>query len=144
MTDDRRDSPKHLGTKELRFVIEGAARRFLQEDQFAPDPERLAQGWERRFVTDGERARQMIQLYKELGYEVVADPITPESMADECADCALLAALKFQTIYTRRRSGGHGRSGDRIGDNPTACPTSSLHVSRFTFHASPNLTRHAR
>ena len=97
-------SDEHDGrADELGFIVEGEARRLLREDQLAPDPERLAQGWERRFVADGARAKEMIQLYEELGFEVVSDPVTPEQLDDDCADCALLAALKFQTIYTRRK-----------------------------------------
>ena len=59
------------------------------------------EGWERRFVAFGERAEEAIQLYRDLGFEVVADPVQPDDMAAECTDCQLVTL--FRTIYTRRR-----------------------------------------
>lgn len=68
---------------------------------FRPDPARLAEGWEYRFVADARRAEESIALYRELGFEVTADPVgAPISAA--CADCALAAALGFRALYTRR------------------------------------------
>jgi hypothetical protein len=67
-----------------------------------PDPARVAQGWERRFVVEGSRAEEMMALYRDLGYEVCADPVDPRGMAQGCRECALVAALRFRTIYTRR------------------------------------------
>ncbi len=46
----------------------------------------------------------MMALYRELGFEVCADPVTPEQVGDDCADCRLLMVLAFKTIYTRRPS----------------------------------------
>ena len=71
-----------------------------------PDPARLARGWERRFVVEGSRAEEMTALYRELGYEVCADPVDPEELDDGCRKCALVAALRFRTIYTRRPGEG--------------------------------------
>ena len=66
-------------------------------------PER--RGWTRRFIADGARAEEMIRLYQDLGYEVVADPVDPEQMGDECDDCRLLILRGFKMIYTRRKRG---------------------------------------
>ena len=79
---------------------------------FAPDPRRVAEGWERRFVADEARAAEMMRLYEELGFETVADPIRTEDVSDACGDCRLVAALRFKMIYTRRRtaSSGTGRA----------------------------------
>lgn len=85
----------------LRYIVEAEAKRVLSEAQIEADPARIADGWERRFIADGPRAAEMIALYEELGYEVVADPITPEQMDDECVDCAVLIQLAFKMIYTR-------------------------------------------
>lgn len=72
------------------------------------DPARLAAGWERRFVASGERVEEMASLYRELGFEVCADPVDPSTMEDECAGCGLVAALAFVTLYTRRPSAPTG------------------------------------
>lgn len=69
-----------------------------------PDPERVAQGWELRFVVEGIRAEALVQLYESLGYEACADPLRPELLPQGCHDCRLAVALGFRAIYTRRRA----------------------------------------
>ncbi len=78
---------------------------MLSEAEIAPDPQRIADGWERRFIADGPRADEMIALYRELGFEVAADPVRPEQLGDDCQDCQVLILLEFKTIYTRRPEG---------------------------------------
>ena len=75
---------------------------MLSEAQLEPDPQLLAEGWERRFIADVRRGEEMMKLYRDLGFEVRAEPVKPEEVGDECADCQLLA-LQFRTIYTRKR-----------------------------------------
>ncbi len=103
-TDAAADSlPESHEVKQLSRVIESEARRVLSEDQFAPDPVLIAQGWERRFMTDARKAEEMIELYSRLDYEVCVKPVESEDITDECEDCQLLMRLQFQTIYTRRK-----------------------------------------
>ena len=85
----------------LGFVVEGEARRVLSDSQLAPDPERIAQGWERRFIADEARVAEMIQLYRELGYETAVDPIRPADVSEDCGDCRLVAQRRLKVIYTR-------------------------------------------
>ena len=85
----------------LGRMVEAEARRMLSDDQFDPDPILAAQGWERRFMADGQRAREAMELYRSLGFDVHAEPVRPEDVADDCGDCRLLMALRFTTIYTR-------------------------------------------
>jgi hypothetical protein len=89
-------------------VVEGEARRVLSDSQLAPDPERLAQGWERRFIADDVRVAEMVQLYQELGYETVVDPIRPGDVDEDCGDCRLVAQLRLKMIYTRRGRASRG------------------------------------
>ena len=87
--------------------------------EVAPDPARIAAGWEPRFVADGARADEAVRLYRELGFEVVADPVTAEHLSPDCGDCRIVVALRFQMIYTRRpraRPGRHNRKGKEEGD----------------------------
>jgi hypothetical protein len=86
----------------LRLVVEGEARRTLSESQLAPDPALTAEGWERRFIADPRRAREATDLYTQLGFEVRAEPLSPEELGDDCSDCQLVL-LGFRTIYTRRK-----------------------------------------
>lgn len=68
-----------------------------------PDPERVAHGWELRFVVEGLRAESFVALYESLGYEACADPLRPELLPEGCHDCRVAIALGFRAIYTRRR-----------------------------------------
>lgn len=75
----------------------------LLETQFSPDPKRLADGWEFRFVTDAQRVEEMAELYRQLGCEVCVDPMRREDLEGDCEDCALVMLLQFKTIYTRKK-----------------------------------------
>lgn len=89
-------------TQQLGFVVQQEAHRVLSEAQLEPDPELVVAGWERRFTADGRRAREMVTLYSELGYEVHLEPVKADDFEDECEQCTLLALLEFVTIYTRK------------------------------------------
>lgn len=58
------------------------------------------QGWVKRATYDEPRLTEMVELYKELGFDVHVEPFEP---ADEssCAECMKLAPNRFATIYTR-------------------------------------------
>jgi hypothetical protein len=63
--------------------------------------------WERRFVADPARAREVADLYRDAGFEVMALPARPGDLsADQrlagCESCWLAKASGFQVIYTRR------------------------------------------
>ena len=66
------------------------------------DPQLVAQGWERRFVTDGQRGSEVIDLYRQLGFEARLEPLQPEGAAEDCADCRLVQILHLAMVYTRR------------------------------------------
>lgn len=79
------------------------ARRAFSEAQLRADPARLAAGWERRFLADAHRVREAMELYAQLGYEVCADPVSPDQLAEDCEGCQLPALLQFRMIYTRKK-----------------------------------------
>jgi hypothetical protein len=79
--------------------------RILSPTLLQADPALTAQGWERRFTADEQRAKEAIELYEKLGYEVRAEPVRPEEFNDDCASCRTVAAFYFLAIYTRGRSG---------------------------------------
>jgi hypothetical protein len=80
-----------------------SAGRFLPEAQLQPDPALVADGWERRFTADSQRAAEAIELYTKLGYEVRVESLRPQEITNECEGCHSLAALEFKTIYTRKK-----------------------------------------
>jgi hypothetical protein len=99
MTDRRPDR----FVQRLAALVQGEAHRTLSEAQLAPDPARVADGWERRFITDADRLGEVVALYEAAGFEVTADPIRRADFPDGCDDCQLLGLSRFRTIYTRRR-----------------------------------------
>ncbi len=103
MTADRGPGADRRGQLEsLSGLVRAEARRALDDAQRAPDPARTAAGWERRFIADARRAEEAMALYRELGYEVCADPVRVELLEDGCEDCWLMSTLRFVTIYTRK------------------------------------------
>ena len=68
-----------------------------------PDPALVAEGWERRFIADAQRAREAMELYAELGYEVRAEPVRAADLGDDCEGCSIALTLEFKTIYTRKK-----------------------------------------
>ncbi|HKJ92220.1 MAG TPA: hypothetical protein VJ957_03580 [Longimicrobiales bacterium] len=99
---ERADAQRERREMSLGALLRLEAHRALSENALEPDPARVAEGWERRFVADGQRAEEAMALYRELGYEVCADPVRAEELGNECDACRLVALLRFQTIYTRR------------------------------------------
>jgi hypothetical protein len=69
------------------------------------DPKLLAEGWERRHLADAERARESVELYESMGYEVRAETLTPDDFGPRCAECAMAACRACVLIYTRRKKG---------------------------------------
>lgn len=99
-------SDRDADVQPLSFLVEREAKRVLSEAQLSPDPARLAEGWERRFIANGERAREMMALYEALGFEVCADSIRATDLSDDCRDCQLVIENDFKTLYTRKRNRG--------------------------------------
>ena len=66
------------------------------------DPQLVAQGWEMRFVTDGQRASEVVDLYRQLGFEVRLEPLRGAGAEGDCTDCRLVQALHMAMVYTRR------------------------------------------
>ena len=88
----------------IEALLDRSADRVLSDAQLQPDPALVAEGWERRFSADEQRAKEAMELYTQLGYEVRAEPVRPEELHDDCQDCRTVVSFYFQTIYTRKRT----------------------------------------
>ncbi len=86
----------------LSSIVRGEAVRAEAESRIQPDPARVADGWERRFVIERARAADLVALYEASGYEVAVDAVAPELLEDECVDCRLVLHLAYVQVYTRR------------------------------------------
>ena len=80
-----------------------AEERHFSDLDLLPDPDLVAQGWQRRFMADPVRAKESIDLYQSLGFEVRTEPIKPSELGEECADCQLVVCFSYVTIYTRKK-----------------------------------------
>lgn len=87
----------------LESLLDSSSRRFFSDEQLQADPRLLAEGWERRFTTDEERAGEALELYSQLGYEVRAEPILQGELDVDCTDCHSVMRSRFKTIYTRMK-----------------------------------------
>jgi hypothetical protein len=75
----------------------------LPDLNFEADPRLVADGWERRFMADSQRANEAVELYTSLGYEVRAESVLPSELSDLCTDCKLVVCSTYVTIYTRKK-----------------------------------------
>lgn len=76
----------------------------LPEYTRPPRPERVAAGWERRFMADSTRLAEFVELYTQLGFEVETEPVQPDEIGPDCEGCQLLMCRQFVTLYTRPRA----------------------------------------
>ena len=69
-------------------------------------------GWERRTTTDEPRLSELVELYEELGFEVMLRPISREKLGQDCQECYLAEPERYRTIYTRPSKGNDTISGE--------------------------------
>ena len=62
------------------------------------------EGWEKRFTIDEPRLSEMVEQYREVGFEVLLEPV--DTSSEECTSCITAFPDRYKTIYTRRRSDG--------------------------------------
>lgn len=60
------------------------------------------QGWEKRFTMDDPRLSEMAEQYKELGFEVLLEPVDLSS--EECTSCIVANPQRYKTLYTRPKN----------------------------------------
>jgi hypothetical protein len=71
------------------------------------------EGWQKRFVSAGPRLSEMVELYKETGYEVHLEPMAaveaPDEESEDCRECRICfegAENQYQVIFTRPKTEG--------------------------------------
>ena len=67
-----------------------------------PDPKLEAEGWELRFIADTRMARDAVDTYRDLGYEVKLVALTGDDLKDECSGCKAIFQ-QFKALYTRKK-----------------------------------------
>jgi hypothetical protein len=76
------------------------------------EEELVAEGWERRFVATEPRLRESVELYQEIGFDVLLEPLPTEDEAkgagceeSGCTACFEVYRERYKVIYTRAREG---------------------------------------
>jgi hypothetical protein len=69
------------------------------------EEELVKQGWEKRFTIDEPRLSEMAEQYKELGFEVLLEPV--DTSSEECTTCIAASYDRYKTIYTRQNKQNH-------------------------------------
>jgi hypothetical protein len=60
-----------------------------------------AAGWQRGCVADRARIPDLVEMYEEIGFEVIAVPVDLDG--EGCSECMRAAPDGFRVLYTRRR-----------------------------------------
>ena len=77
---------------------------MFREDQVSCNhQELLSSGWQRRFVTDKKRAQELEKVYRDTGFEVRIEWVTPERLDKQCSSCAESVCKTYAIIYTRKQ-----------------------------------------
>ena len=66
-----------------------------------PEKKLIKQGWEKQATYDNPRLSEMVEMYKEIGFEVHLEPFNAENDIG-CSSCMQLMPDLFKTIYTRK------------------------------------------
>ena len=60
--------------------------------------------WERRSIIDIDRVSEQVELYEEIGFEVMVKDVDPEHLPEEyCKECFIANPEKYKILYTRRK-----------------------------------------
>jgi hypothetical protein len=68
------------------------------------DPGLIEQGWARRFMAAPDRARESVELYQSMGFEVKVVELTPADFGPNCTECGSGLCQSYVLIYTRKQS----------------------------------------
>jgi hypothetical protein len=68
-------------------------------------PEEI-EGWTARNTVDEPRLSELVELYEEIGFEVMLRPVSPDHAGEACTECVMVEPERYRTIYTRPKSGG--------------------------------------
>ncbi|MFQ6106108.1 MAG: hypothetical protein ACE5QF_00765 [Thermoplasmata archaeon] len=66
------------------------------------EEELAKEGWEKQSVLSEPRLTEAMEMYEELGFEVLVEPIDPEELEEECKEC--FVGEQCKVIYTRKRT----------------------------------------
>jgi len=72
---------------------------FTKYQKMKREEELRKEGWEKRFIMDEPRLSEAVAQYKEIGFEVLLEPV--DTSSEECTSCMTAFSDRYKTIYTR-------------------------------------------
>jgi hypothetical protein len=73
----------------------------MAEERRTSDAELLAQGWTRQFITDEPRLSEAVEMYEEMGLEVLLEKVVIDPDSETCQICFEQDRDRYKTIWTR-------------------------------------------
>ncbi len=67
----------------------------------APDATLVEAGWTQRFLVDPARADDLVDLYRQAGFEVTLHKPTPADFDARCGECPVTVCRTYEMLYTR-------------------------------------------
>jgi len=64
--------------------------------------EMVEMGWEEVAIDSGDHVQRMVEMYKELDFEIYLEEVKPEDVG-RCTDCYEASGEKLFRVYTRRK-----------------------------------------
>lgn len=64
--------------------------------------ETVEMGWEEVAIDSGDHVQRMVEMYKELDFDVYLEEVKPEDVG-RCTDCYEASGEKLFRVYTRRK-----------------------------------------
>ena len=71
-----------------------------------PEERLIGEGWEKQATYDDPRLSEMVDMYKEIGFDVHLEPFNAAN-EEGCTGCMALFPDQFKTIYTRKKKVGN-------------------------------------
>jgi hypothetical protein len=71
------------------------------EQELTRENELTREGWQKQSTNDEPRLSELVEAYKEIGYEVHLEPFQPEEEPG-CKECIKSQADRYKTIYIRK------------------------------------------
>lgn len=67
------------------------------------EEELARQGWEKQSTNDEPRLSELVETYKEIGFEIHLEPFHPDEELG-CTECMKISPDNYKTIYIRKKS----------------------------------------
>jgi hypothetical protein len=67
-----------------------------------PEESLIREGWKKQATYDVPRLSEMVEMYRQIGFEVHLEPFKAEN-EDDCSGCMQSTPDLYKTIYTRKK-----------------------------------------